>query len=358
MSDKLKIILAGLGVRGTYWAEVIRRSPRCDVVAYADPNSEAIQRAAARFGELPSFETAEEAIAATPEAGALVLANPPMGREGQVRAAAARQMPMLIEKPLAVSVAEARYLVDITLAADTPLMVGLNFRYLGVTEALMHLIETRTVGEPAFARFTYERYRDGNRPDLNKYPLEMDHPMLWEQSIHHFDLMRYVLGAEPVTVHCHTWNPPWSMYRDDTNVAAIFIFDNGISVNYQGTWQSGWQVPGFEWRIDCTDGLITQKEQFGALFYANQADEALTSVDLPPHERWITETSGLLNAFLGTVMDDAPLQCSGSDHIRSLAMLEACVISSSEARSVSIESVLAGAQQPRETIPKGGDALG
>jgi predicted dehydrogenase len=340
MADSLSIVLAGLGVRGTYWAEVISRSERCHVAAYADPNPEALARAAERFGKRLSFASAEEAIAAVPDAGALLLANPPIGREGQIRAAAARGLPLLIEKPLALSLGEAKSLVDIADEGGVPLMVGLNFRYLGVTIATMDLLATGTVGKAAFARFTYERWRNGHRPDLNKYPLEMDHPMLWEQSIHHFDLLRYVYGVEPTLVHCHTWNPSWSMYRDDTNVSAIFVFDGGLTVNYQGTWQSGWSQPGFEWRTDCTDGVIVQREQFGGLAYAQQAEETLTSVDLPPHERWITETTGLLNAFLDNVLGGAPLQCSGADHLHSLAMLEACVLSSRDGRAVPMADVL------------------
>ncbi len=273
-----------------------------------------------------------------PAVDAVVLANPPIGREIQVRACAGRGLPMLIEKPLALDVDEARMLVEIAEAAKVPLMVGLNFRYLGVTVETMHLLREGVVGEPAFGRFTYERYRDGNRPDLNKYPLTMDQPMLWEQSIHHFDLMRYVYGAEPVTVECRTWNPPWSMYASDTNVAALFTFDNGMVVNYQGTWQSGWAEPAFEWRTDCTNGVISQRQQFGDLYYARRADAELTPVALPPHELWITETSGLLEAFVASAADGAPLQCSGRDHLASLAMVQACVRSSRTGQSVEIAS--------------------
>ena len=259
-----------------------------------------------------------------PDADALLLANPPMGRESQVRAAGERGLPLLIEKPLALSLQEAADLVNLADSYNVPMMIGLNFRYLGVTQATMQLLSEQTVGQAAFARFTYERYRDGHRPDLNKYPLTMAHPMLWEQSIHHFDLMRYVYGAEPVRVHCHTWNPPWSMYDDDTNVAAIFIFDNGLNVNYQGTWQSNWQTPGFEWRTECTEGVIVQNEQFGGLGYAHRDDETLTDVSLPPHERWITETTGLLEAFPGfrSRRRTAPVQRARpsalAGHVRSL----------------------------------------
>ncbi len=335
--SSLPIILGGLGVRGMYWAEVISRSARCHIAAYADPNPTARERAIARFGEASSFETPEDAMHNI-EAGALILANPPMGRDSQVRLAAELGLPMLIEKPLALSLEEAAELV--ALAGNVPLMVGLNFRYLAVTIETMRLLAEEAVGKAAFARFTYERWRDGNRPDLNKYPLTMDQPMLWEQSIHHFDLLRYVYGVEPVLVHAHTWNPPWSMYASDANVAALFIFEGGLSVNYQGTWQSNWQQPHFEWRTECTEGVILQKAQFGDLHYARQADDTLTTLDLPTHERWVSETVGLLDAFLDTLLEGAPLQCSGEDHLRSLAMLEACIASGKEGRAVQMESIL------------------
>lgn len=336
----LGILLAGLGVRGRHWAEVLTRSPRTEILAYVDPNPAAVERAAAQYGERPAFGTVEEALAALPEVGGLVLANPPIGRAAQIQAAADRGIPMLIEKPLALSLEEAAQLCDIADAANVPLMVGLNFRFLGVTKAAMKLLAEGTVGEASFGRFTYERYRDGNRPDLNKYPLTMDQPMLWEQSIHHFDLMRYIYGSDPVTVQAQTWNPPWSMYESDANVAALFTFENGMVVNYQGTWQSGWAEPGFEWRTDCTNGVISQKHQFGDLYYAQKNDPQLTPVDLPPHEQWITETQGLLDAFVDSVVDGQPLQCSGRDHLISLAMVQACNLSSRENRCVTIDSVL------------------
>jgi predicted dehydrogenase len=337
---KLRVVLAGLGVRGRHWAEVLTRSPRCEIVAYADPNPAAHERMKEQYGERPGFASAEEALAAVSDAGALVLANPPIGRESQIRAAAERGIPLLIEKPLALSVDEAVHLVGIAEAADVPLMVGLNFRYLGVTLATMRLLKEETVGKAEFARFTYERYRDGNRPDLNKYPLTMDQPMLWEQSIHHFDLMRYVYAQEPVLIQAKTWNPSWSMYQSDANVAALITFNGGMIVNYQGTWQSGWAEPRFEWRTDCTDGVISQQHQFGDLFYARHAETTLSPVSLPSHEQWISETAGLLDAFLDSILDGKPLQCSGRDHVLSLAMVQACALSSREGRSVTIASIL------------------
>lgn len=340
----LRLILAGLGVRGRHWAEVITRSGRAEIAAYVDPNPAMQARAAEQYGTRPAFATLDEALNAlsAEDIGGLVLANPPIGRDVQVNACAERGIPMLIEKPLGLSVAEAASLVRTAESANTSLMVGLNFRYLGVTRAMMQLFASGTIGQPSFGRFTYERYRDGNRPDLNKYPLTMDQPMLWEQSIHHFDLMRYVYGSDPVSVMSHTWNPPWSMYESDANVAALFEMGNGMIVNYQGTWQSGWQEPAFEWRTDCTNGVSLQHNQFGELSFARKHDTTPTPIELPPHELWITETSGLLEAFLNHVLDGAALECSGRDHLVSLAMVEACALSSRQKRSVLLAEILHG----------------
>jgi predicted dehydrogenase len=219
-------------------------------------------------------------------------------------------------------------------------MVGLNFRYLPVTIETRKLIASGVIGAPSFGRFTYERYRDGNRADLNKYPLTMDQPMLWEQSIHHFDLLRYVYETEPVQVEARTWNPPWSMYQSDANVAALFTFANGIVVNYQGTWQSGWAEPQFEWRTDCTGGVIRQFDQFGALHYARRFEKEMTAVSLPEHRIWVSETKGLFSAFLNAVLHDQPLECSGRDHLQSLAMVEACAASSRAGTAIAIKDVI------------------
>lgn len=335
----LKIILAGLGARGKFWAEVINRSPDCDLIGYVDPKAAALEQAQRQFGDHPVFANVSSALEALPEANALVLATPPEGREAQIRAACERGIPLLVEKPLALSLDEASQYVQMAEAANVPMMIGLNFRYLGVTQATVKLLKNGSVGEAAFGHFTYERWRDGTQARLNKYPLTMAQPMLWEQSIHHFDLMRFVYGSEPLTVYCKTWNPSWSMYQDDTNVSAIFSFENGVTVTYQGTWQSGWQVPNFEWRTDCTKGVILQKDQFSELHYAKLRDDTLTQVALPPHETWISDTEGVLAAFADHLLRGQPLEASGRDHLNSLAMIEACIRSSRDGKAVDVSAI-------------------
>jgi predicted dehydrogenase len=338
----LRTVLVGLGTRGAAWAEVLSRSQDCETVAFVDPDAAALESAIDRFGRHPCFPTLDEALNEIDDVDALVLATPPTGREPQIRAACDRDLALLVEKPLALDLDEAAAHVRMAEAASVPLMVGLNFRYLAVTRALVDIVSAGTIGTPEFAHFTYERWRDGRRPNLNKYPPTMVQPMLWEQSIHHFDLLRHVYGQEPTEVYCKAFNPTWSMYDEPANVSAIFTFDRGLIATYQGTWQSGWQEPDFSWRTDATEGVAIQGDQFGDLGYARRHDDALTTIPLPPHEMWITETTGLLAAFVDAVVHGAPLECSGRDHLRSLAMVEACIESSRESRAVDVQALIEG----------------
>ena len=212
--------------------------------------------------------------------------------------------------------------------AGVPLAVGLNFRYLGVTQALKELFSADRLGAPEFGRFTYERWRDGRLPRLNKYPLTMSQPMLWEQSIHHFDLMRFVYDAEPVQISARTFNPSWSMYEGDANGGALITFTRGIEVTYQGTWAGNWQKMGFEWRTECERGIAVQQEMFGELGYALRDDPELSAVDLSEEEPWVDDARALLADFVRHFRDGAPLPCSGTDHLNSLRMVEACIRSS------------------------------
>jgi predicted dehydrogenase len=335
----LRLLLAGLGARGRYWRTVIEREPRAVAVGFVDPSPQARAAFADLEPTVPTFADLETAVA---EVGpdALVLATPPDTRDPHLELACARRLPLLVEKPLALAVAVAQRYVEQAEAASIALMVGLNFRYLDVTRRTRELLAAGAVGQAEFARFTYERWRDGHRPGINRYPLEMVHPMLWEQSIHHFDLLRFVYGLEPVAVYARTFNPSWSMYRDDANVSAVFTFQNGFTVNYQGTWQSGHVTPTFEWRTDASEGVIVQRDQFGDLAFARRAEPELTPLPLPPHETWVTDTAGVLAAFLEHLIDGAPLACSGRDHLRSLAMVEACVRSSREGSTVAMGEVV------------------
>lgn len=332
MND-LRLILVGLGARARLWRRVIAARSDCRIVGLVDTRPDAVEAALAETPGAVGGATLAD-VTAQVAADAVILSTPPGGRDGQIAAACAARLAILAEKPLADSVEAAEGHVATAARAGVPLAVGLNFRYLAVTRALKALLTPGHMGRPEFAHFTYERWRDGQQPHLNKYPLTMDQPMLWEQSIHHFDLMRFVYDAEPTAVVARTFNPSWSMYRGDANVSALITFTGGLEVTYQGTWAGNWQPMTFNWRTETPHGVVIQADMFGALGYARRDAPALTPVDLGPHEPWVDDAAALLDDFLAHLRDGAPLPCSGVDHVSSLRMVAACIESSMTGRAV------------------------
>ncbi len=338
MTD-VRVILVGLGARARIWRRVLMAHPACRIVGVVDTRPDAVTEALAETPDAVGGATLAEVASRTP-ADTVILSTPPDGREDQIAAACDAGLAILAEKPLADSVATAEAHVARAARAGVPLSVGLNFRYLAVTQALKALMGSEPLGPPEFGHFTYERWRDGTLPRHNKYPLTMDQPMLWEQSIHHFDLMRFVYDAEPVAIAARTFNPSWSMYRGDANVAALITFTRGIQVTYQGTWAGNWQRLGFNWRTECRHGIAIQADMFGALSYARRDDLELTPVVLAAQEPWVDDAAAFLADFVAHLQGDGPLPCPAADHVKSLRMVEACIQSSATGQTVDPRALL------------------
>lgn len=329
----MNLLLVGLGNRGGMWAEIIAAHPRARLCGAVDLDPTRLTTFAARYPGVPLFGTLAEGIAgAKPDA--IVLVTPPDGHLEQTRTIAAAGLPLLAEKPLATTLADAAEIVRVMARAKLPLTVGLNFRYLSVTRAIRELVALNTFGAPGFGQFLYARNRDGMRPGLNKYPLTMRQPMMLEQSIHHLDLMRFAYGREPVEIACRAYNPAWSMYADASNISCLIGFEGGLEAVYHGTWTGGWNGMRFEWRTDCAGGVIVQRELFDDLATAKTGDEALTPVSLAPCRAFLDDTRALLDDFLASLDAGGPPPCDGVDHLRSLALCFAGIEAAETGRTV------------------------
>lgn len=322
--DPLRILLVGLGNRGKMWASIIDRHQDVTLGGVVDVNPATLDTYVSDRPGLPAFLDLANALQAD-VGDAVLLVTPPDGHLQQASRIYAAGLPLLAEKPLTVDLGEAVQVVAMAQEAQLPLAVGLNFRYLPVSRKIRHLISEETLGKPGFGQFTYQRNRDGGRPGLNKYPLTMLHPMMLEQSIHHLDLIRYCYDREVEQVMCRTWNPEWSMYAHDSNVSCLLTLSGGVEVNYLGTWTGGWDQLQFEWRTDCSEGVIIQRQLFEDLATASTTDPVLRPVDLPPCRAFYDDSADLLGEFVAHVREGAPIACSGEDHLLTLALCFAAI---------------------------------
>lgn len=330
-----RLVQVGCGARGRMWDEIVHRLDAA-VVGYVDVAPTAA-RALAEPRHRPAFGDLDQALDQV-ECDAVLLVTPPAAHRRHVEVAIARRLPILSEKPLAEGLGEAVAMVEAAETAGVPLAVSLQFRYLPVTSAMRRLLAERRYGEPGFGQLTYFRNRHGTAPHLNRYPLTMRHPMLVAQTVHHYDLIRHVYAAEPVWLYADTWNPPWSMYAHDSNVATSMLLDNGMRVEYLGTWTGGWDRLMFEWRTDCAAGVVIQRDLFGDLAVAAIGDADPRPHPLPPFTPFYDDTEALLRAFVAAVQGGSAVPCSGRDHLRTLAMVFAAMDASETGCRIDMEA--------------------
>lgn len=276
----------------------------------------------------------------TAQPDVVVVATPPDSHHALVLEALANRVHVLCEKPVSEDLAEVVEMVTRAEALGLQLTVGMNFRYLATSQRIREYATGGRLGSLSHAQFSYVRHRAGERRDLNDYPMRMPYPMLFEQSIHHFDLIRYCYDTEVESLVADSWRPSWSSYEGDCCVSALLRLRNGARVNYQGTWTASWNRMSFSWRSEFERGVLLQRSQFddlvrvdfrpelglsGSRFKTETEAEVPVPEALPACTPFIDDSGMLLEEFVGAVRGDRHGLTTGRDHLRSLALIQACM---------------------------------
>ncbi len=171
-----------------------------EVIAIADPDAEAARRRAQEFGIGATFAGVEEMLERV-QPDALDVAAP-MGVHGAIVAAAARAgLPVLCQKPLAPTLAEARAIAD---AAEGRIRLAVheNWRFRPHYRAILQAIGEGAIGTPRqFAMQSLSAGMltpagGGTPPALARQPFMagLERLIVWEMLIHHLDTLGFLFG--------------------------------------------------------------------------------------------------------------------------------------------------------------------
>lgn len=198
-----------------------------DLVAFADCSLERAQAYAEKYkaGEAHVYTDHHELLEKE-NLDLLLVALPPFAHTDEVQAAAQRGVNIFIEKPIALSSAQAWQMVAAAEAAGIKTQVGFMFRFGEAIERLKHLLHTGEAGRPGLMSARY--FCNALHADWWR-DREKSGGQLVEQVIHMVDLMRYLLG-EPASVYSrqenlfHRETPGYTV--EDVS-ATIFGFESG-----------------------------------------------------------------------------------------------------------------------------------
>jgi len=331
----VRVILVGAGAMGRNWLEVLRASPDVSLVGLVDLDVELSRRVVieAKLDGVVVGRSVTE-VAAQTAAQAVVNVTIPAAHYPVNVEALFGGLPVLCEKPIAPTVSQALALAAAAEAAGQLLMTSQSRRYYRTLAAFRQAVGT--LGRVGFVTTDFFR-----GPHFGGFREEMDQPLLVDMAIHAFDAARYLLGTEPRSVQCETFNPEWSWYRGDAAAIATFQFDDGSRYLFNGSWcsegvETSWNG---SWRVSGSAGTAVWDGEGGPVVESAPStisDEVSPgSLDDAPEE-----LAGALSEFVRSLRTGTTPSGEVRSNIFSLAMVEAAVLSAASGDRVIIDAVL------------------
>lgn len=325
---------------GRKWLSVLMASPDVELVGLVDLNLAGAEAALREAGiDNVVCGTNLTDVGKATGAQAVVNVTVPVAHHPTNVEALFAGWPVLCEKPVAPTVSQALSLAAAAEASGQLLMISQSRRYYrDLAELKDKLVSLGDVGT-----ITTEFFK---APHFGGFREEMEHVLLVDMAIHAFDVARYLLDQEPVSVYCEEYNPSWSWYAGDAATTAIFEFSGGARYIYSGSWCS----PGLEtswngsWRISGARGSAHWDGENQADFEIT--DKAADEVSLPrrvdDHDG-AEEIAGSLAEFVHALRTGVVPSGEVHANVLSLAMVEAAVLSAQQRARVSMEHVLRAA---------------
>lgn len=336
----LRAMLVGVGGFGRRWVQVLSANPPVEVAALVDINPAALEEAAAKLNVAKEccFDSADKALKKV-KADLLINVTPPAAHKPIALAAFKAGLHVLTEKPLADTPANCRAMVAAASRYRRKLMVSQNYRFAPWARTVRKLIDEKVLG--ALGSCSVRFYK---RPDFGEsYRVYMKYPLLVDMSIHHFDLMRYCLHADPVRVTATGWNPRWSYFRHQAACQVLLEMrqrapSTRVHVTYDANWvargrETGWNA---DWRIECSEGCVWVTERNGEMVVELEPGTGRTKaqpgapvarqagpVPLVSMPRSGQEYS--LSEMVAAISEKREPETSGKDNLKSVAMVFAAV---------------------------------
>jgi len=240
----MKLGLIGAGsIAGAHLKAVPHIAGIVEFVAIAEPNAANRQRQSARFNIERAYTDPAELLA-QPDIEGVVLTTPHDTHADLARRCFAAGKHVLVEKPMACSLAECDAMIAAAKTAGKTLMVAQCQRYDPSYRGLKAVLDSGELGPIRAVRIeamqnaaafvpTGHWYLDGHRAGGG---------IVISVAIHKIDLLRYLLGdVVRVTAICRTVNPMFANGAEDYAVATL-EFASGAVGQLFATW-SAFRLP-------------------------------------------------------------------------------------------------------------------
>lgn len=305
---------------------------RCKLVAFFDNDPLRAAALAQQYGGV-ACGTLEELFAVGVDAVSICTAN--SDHASGTIFALTHGAHVLCEKPMAISYGQCQSMVETAMGCKKTLALAHNQRYNSSHRKARELLQQGTIGELISFSLTFGHSGpEGWTGQANPwfYDKSRSHfGALADLGVHKLDLLRFLSGnnAASVTARMTTLDkryPDGSLISVDDNAFFVVALQNGA----MGTVRASWTFYGDEDNSTIlygTKGSIRIYDDDNCSLIVTTRDGTKTRLNLDVMHTNDEQTSGrgdnsgVIDAFVATVLDGTPNPCDGSDALHTMQLV-------------------------------------
>ena len=303
-NQKTGVVVVGTGLIARFHARAVKASAKLELVAAVDLVRERAEKFAAEFG-CAAYEDVDAALS-RPDAGIVSVATPSGAHDDAVLAAARHRVPVLVEKPLAITAERCDAIIAECERTGTPLGGIFQTRFSDDFIRAKRAVESGELGRITFAKVEVPWWRDDSYYAGTWHGTrEMDGGgALINQAIHMVDWL-VALMPPVVDVKAFTATLAHPMETEDT-AAAVLRFEGGALGSVYATTAS---YPGRGKRLEITGTKGTYVW-----------DDQTTGVSRPDQLEYAGHLA-CFEAFADSISGDAPYPIDGREARKSVDLI-------------------------------------
>ncbi len=338
MANERVVVVGAGGIAGAWFPPLA--AEKVNVAAVVDLNIEAARKRIQEFKLEAQAATDLKAALARHKPDFVLDLTVPEAHCAVTCAALRAGCHVIGEKPMASGMAEARRMVRTAEETRKCYMVSQSRRWdnkhdrvrLAVTGGRIGTLTTINCDFYIGAHFGGFRDR-------------MPSPLILDMAIHHFDLARFMSGADPVAVYAREFNPAGSWYKGDVAASCIFEMSSGVVFTYRGSWcaegcHTSWNG---DWRFIGDRGTLLydhDQDPMGQVLAGKEGfHRKMKDLAVPKSPLKFSGMHGGLREMLAFLRTGRKPQTECRDNIMSLAMVFAAIESARKGRRVPVKAL-------------------
>ncbi len=219
--SRVRLAVIGAGPWGRNHVRVAASLPSAELTAVCDIDAGRREQVRSRYPGVLVTQRAEEAMA---QADAVVVATPAATHATLAEAAIRRGLPVLVEKPFALSVADGERVAELGEDRGVPVMVGHLLLFHPAIERLSAMLKAGELGTPF--------YLYSQRVNLGQ--VRPDESALWSFGPHDISVALHLLGEKPAWVSAH--GKSYLQPGIEDVVFLVMEFESGVMAHVQLSW--------------------------------------------------------------------------------------------------------------------------